>query len=130
MKRSEKERGEIRWSLLWSFLGGWRRSMLSKASCTPTLTTQEKSGAKSGYNFLKGLTLALTGLAFQCAARSHQWHRQLHIFEVPFYYVEYAIAEMGALQVYRNYLRKGQEAVDDYLAALAMGGIEKTVCSF
>ena len=57
--------------------------------------------------------------------RAHQWHRQLHIFEVPFYYVEYAIAEMGALQVYRNYLNKGQVAVDDYLAALALGGSRK-----
>lgn len=55
-------------------------------------------------------------------ARAHQWHRQLHIFEVPFYYVEYAIAQMGALQVYRNYQNSKQEAMDDYLAALAKGG--------
>ncbi len=55
-------------------------------------------------------------------ARKYQWHRQLHIFEVPFYYVEYAIAQMGALQVYRNYKSNPQKSVDDYLSALALGG--------
>ena len=50
------------------------------------------------------------------------WHRILHIFEVPFYYVEYAIAQLGALQVYRNYRRDPGHAMDKYLAALSLGG--------
>ncbi len=54
--------------------------------------------------------------------RKYAWHRQLHIFEVPFYYVEYAIAQLGALQIYRNYKKDPQTAVDAYLKALTLGG--------
>jgi len=50
------------------------------------------------------------------------WHRQLHIFEVPFYYIEYAIAQLGALQFYRLYRDDPQQAVDNYLNALSLGG--------
>ncbi len=54
--------------------------------------------------------------------RKFAWHRQLHIFEVPFYYIEYAIAQLGALQIYRNYKNDSKKAVDAYLSALALGG--------
>ncbi|MBF0169829.1 MAG: M3 family oligoendopeptidase, partial [Nitrospinae bacterium] len=54
--------------------------------------------------------------------RRHQWHRQLHIFEVPFYYIEYAIAQLGALQVWARYNENPRQALDDYLAALSLGG--------
>ena len=76
------------------------------------------------------------------------WHRQLHIFEVPFYYIEYAIAQLGALQIYGAYRAQGKifdeisgavapgvklseetldsirprRVVDQYLNALARGG--------
>lgn len=50
------------------------------------------------------------------------WHRQLHIFEVPFYYIEYAIAQLGALQVWRNSLEDFSGAVDKYKYALSLGG--------
>ena len=50
------------------------------------------------------------------------WHRQLHIFELPFYYIEYAIAQLGALQVWLNSKRDFKGAVDDYWAALQLGG--------
>ncbi len=50
------------------------------------------------------------------------WHRQLHLFLVPFYYVEYAIAELGALQVWRGAARDGAAAVRRYRDALALGG--------
>jgi oligoendopeptidase F len=56
------------------------------------------------------------------AARRHQWHRILHIFEVPFYYIEYAIAQLGALQVWGRYKQAPTKALDDYLAGLALGG--------
>jgi len=54
--------------------------------------------------------------------RKYAWHRQLHIFEVPFYYVEYAIAQLGALQLYREYKGSPKKAVDAYLSALKLGG--------
>lgn len=49
------------------------------------------------------------------------WHRKLHIFQAPFYYVEYGLAQLGALQVWRNALREPRQAVADYRAALALG---------
>ena len=55
-------------------------------------------------------------------ARKYAWHRQLHIFEVPFYYIEYAIAQLGALQLYRKFKKNPEEAVDSYLSALKLGG--------
>ncbi len=54
--------------------------------------------------------------------RRYQWHRQLHIFEVPFYYIEYAIAQLGALQIWARYNENPQQALDDYLSALSRGG--------
>ncbi len=53
---------------------------------------------------------------------SHHWHRQLHIFEVPFYYIEYGIAQLGALQVWRNMRRDRTAAIEVYKRALALGG--------
>lgn len=55
-------------------------------------------------------------------AQAWHWHRQLHPFTHPFYYVEYGIAQMGALMVWRNSLRDYAKAVSDYRAALALGG--------
>jgi len=54
--------------------------------------------------------------------RAHSWHRQLHIFLHPFYYVEYGIAQLGALEVWANSRRDKAKALQDYKAALALGG--------
>jgi oligoendopeptidase F len=53
--------------------------------------------------------------------RNIQWQRQLHLFEVPFYYIEYAMAQLGAYQVYRNYKANPKQAIEDYLQGLALG---------
>lgn len=50
------------------------------------------------------------------------WQRQLHLFHVPFYYIEYAIAQLGALQVYRNYKTDPRAAVTMLLEAQSLGG--------
>ncbi len=50
------------------------------------------------------------------------WHRKLHIFQVPFYYIEYGLAQIGALQVWRNSLHDPDLAVLDYRKALSLGG--------
>jgi oligoendopeptidase F len=55
-------------------------------------------------------------------ARENLWHRQLHIFLHPFYYVEYGIAQLGALQVWANSRRDKAKALNDYKLALALGG--------
>lgn len=54
--------------------------------------------------------------------RSNTWHRQLHIFLYPFYYIEYGIAQLGALQVWRRSLADRRAAVASYRSALALGG--------
>jgi oligoendopeptidase F len=54
--------------------------------------------------------------------RAHSWHRQLHIFLHPFYYVEYGIAQLGALQVWANSRRDKVQALADYKKSLALGG--------
>ncbi|MEY2427825.1 MAG: oligoendopeptidase [Verrucomicrobiota bacterium] len=56
------------------------------------------------------------------AVRAHLWHRQLHIFIHAFYYIEYGIAQLGALQVWANSKRNKAAALNDYKKALALGG--------
>jgi oligoendopeptidase F len=55
-------------------------------------------------------------------ARQFMWHRQLHLFLHPFYYIEYGIAQLGALQVWANSKRDKAKALADYKRALALGG--------
>jgi oligoendopeptidase F len=55
------------------------------------------------------------------AERVARWYRQLHIFELPFYYIEYGIAQLGALQVWRDSLSDPEGAVRRYKRALSLG---------
>lgn len=55
-------------------------------------------------------------------SRAYLWHRQLHIFLHPFYYIEYGIAQLGALQVWANSKRDKAKALHDYKSSLALGG--------
>ncbi|UFJ43199.1 M3 family oligoendopeptidase [Brevibacillus humidisoli] len=52
---------------------------------------------------------------------ANRWLRQLHFFEVPFYYIEYVIANLGALQMYRQYKQDPGQAVANYKKALSLG---------
>jgi oligoendopeptidase F len=54
--------------------------------------------------------------------KNYLWHRQLHIFELPFYYIEYGIAQLGALQVWLNARRDPKKALSDYKHGLSLGG--------
>lgn len=53
--------------------------------------------------------------------KSWMWHRQLHVFELPFYYIEYGIAQLGAIGVWKNYKENPQKGLEGYLAALQLG---------
>ena len=55
------------------------------------------------------------------AQRLARWYRQLHVFLYPFYYIEYGIAQLGALQVWKNSLDDQAAAVAAYRQALALG---------
>jgi oligoendopeptidase F len=54
--------------------------------------------------------------------RVGRWYRQLHIFELPFYYIEYGLAQLGALQVFRNAVADADDAVAAYKRFLKLGG--------
>ena len=54
--------------------------------------------------------------------RVARWYRQLHIFELPFYYIEYGIAQLGALQLWRDSLRDPAGTMHRYKHALSLGG--------
>jgi oligoendopeptidase F len=56
------------------------------------------------------------------AIRDTGWHRKLHIHTYPFYYIEYGLALLGAVQVWRNSLHDRKGAVAAYRRALALGG--------
>ncbi len=49
------------------------------------------------------------------------WQKQLHLFEVPFYYIEYGMAQLGAIAVWRNYKQNPTKAIEQYMAALELG---------
>lgn len=55
-------------------------------------------------------------------AEKHLWHRQPHLFCHPFYYIEYGIAQLGALQLWVQFQRDPSDAVARYRAALRLGG--------
>ncbi len=54
--------------------------------------------------------------------RRQLWHRQLHLFLEPFYYIEYGIAQIGALQIWNNWKKDPKAALTDYKKALELGG--------
>jgi oligoendopeptidase F len=54
-------------------------------------------------------------------AKASIWHKQLHIFEVPFYYIEYGMAQLGAISVWRNYKSNPEKGLADYIKALQLG---------
>ncbi|HLG03825.1 MAG TPA: M3 family oligoendopeptidase [Bacteroidia bacterium] len=53
--------------------------------------------------------------------RRHFWQKQLHIFEMPFYYIEYGMAQLGAIAMWRNYRKDPEGTLDAYEAALKLG---------
>lgn len=66
----------------------------------------------------EGTSVDWTGLDNERIAR---WYQQPHFFGNPFYYIEYGIAQLGALQVWRNSLHDPKAAVRQYREALALG---------
>jgi oligoendopeptidase F len=54
-------------------------------------------------------------------AKKTYWHRQSHIFQIPFYYVEYGLAQLGAVQIWGNARNDQKKAVAEYRKALSLG---------
>lgn len=53
--------------------------------------------------------------------RAASWQRQLHLFEVPFYYIEYGIAQLGAIAMWKQFKENKQQALHNYVQALSLG---------
>ncbi|MDE1193507.1 MAG: M3 family oligoendopeptidase [Arachidicoccus sp.] len=66
-------------------------------------------------------TIDFTGLE---EYRAYGWQRQLHLFEVPFYYIEYGIAQLGAIGLWMQYQQNPEKALQNYINALSLGGIK------
>jgi oligoendopeptidase F len=85
----------------------------------PNHTTQERESEWLSLVDRFGGIADWTGLE---DVRANLWHRQLHIFIHPFYYIEYGIAQLGALQVWRRFQEDPIQALSDYKSALSLGG--------
>lgn len=85
----------------------------------PQHTVEERDEAWVGlYKRFSNNVTDWTGLE---QFRAKIWHKQIHLFELPFYYIEYAFAQLGAIAVWRNYRQDPEKALDDYLEALKLG---------
>src|SRR6478672_3937567 len=65
------------------------------------------------------VALDVTGLE---EYRNYSWQRQLHLYEVPFYYIEYGIAQLGAIGLWKQFKEDKQKAINNYITALELGG--------
>ena len=63
----------------------------------------------------------ITDWSDQQAFKNFLWQKQLHLFEVPFYYIEYGIAQLGALAVWKDYQENPAQGLQGYLKALKLG---------
>ena len=53
--------------------------------------------------------------------QANLWQKQLHLYEVPFYYIEYGMAQLGAIAMWRSYKQLGEKGLDNYMSALKLG---------
>ncbi|WP_436485932.1 M3 family oligoendopeptidase [Chitinophaga sp. ARDCPP14] len=53
--------------------------------------------------------------------RAITWQKQLHLFEVPFYYIEYGIAQLGAIAMWKQFKENKTQALNNYVQALSLG---------
>jgi oligoendopeptidase F len=85
----------------------------------PTHTVEERDAHWTG--LMERFGSAVVDHSEHQLERRKLWQKQLHLFEVPFYYIEYAIAQLGAVAVWRNYRTDPEKALDQYEAALRLG---------
>ncbi len=57
-------------------------------------------------------------------AKDYIWQKQLHLFEVPFYYIEYAISQLAAIAIWKNYKQNQEKGIRSYINALKLGSMK------
>ncbi|MFN8353354.1 MAG: M3 family oligoendopeptidase [Spirosomataceae bacterium] len=85
----------------------------------PTHTTEERHTA--WLSIYEQFADDVTDWSDLEAFKGWMWHKQLHIFELPFYYIEYGIAQLGAIGVWKNYKENPQKGLTGYINALKLG---------
>ncbi len=86
----------------------------------PTHTIEERT--QNWLRILNEFTGSVVDYSGLSAYREIGWQRQLHLFEVPFYYIEYGIAQLGAIGLWMQYRQNPQQAISNYINALSLGG--------
>jgi oligoendopeptidase F len=82
-------------------------------------TVEERTAAWA--SLIKDLSSPVIDWTGQEEFRNRSWQSQLHIFDAPFYYIEYGMAQLGALAMWKNYKTNPEKALDAYEAALKLG---------
>lgn len=86
----------------------------------PTHTLEERAeNWRRIVNEFTSIAMDVSGLE---EYRRFGWQRQLHLYEVPFYYIEYGIAQLGAIGLWKQYKENKDAAVQNYINALSLGG--------
>jgi oligoendopeptidase F len=85
----------------------------------PTHTREERKAQWLALSSRFGT--GLTDFSGNEDALAYSWHKQLHIFEVPFYYVEYGFAQLGAIGVWKNCIQTPENGLQQYKEALKLG---------
>jgi oligoendopeptidase F len=86
----------------------------------PTHTEEQRAAA--WMNVLNEFSSPVIDFSGLDEYRKYGWQRQLHLFEVPFYYIEYGIAQLGAIGLWMQFKKNKQEALNNYIHALSLGG--------
>ena len=86
----------------------------------PQHTTEERTEA--WVNILKEFSTDTVDFSGLENYRKNSWQRQLHLYEVPFYYIEYGIAQLGAIGLWKQYIENPDKALKNYINALSLGG--------
>jgi oligoendopeptidase F len=86
----------------------------------PTHTQEERTAA--WMRIIKRFSIPSLDTSGLEKYREISWQRQLHLFEVPFYYIEYGIAQLGAIGMWKQYRENPAQALKNYTNALALGG--------
>ena len=82
----------------------------------------EQQKASSWVNILNEFSSPVIDFTGLDEYRKYSWQRQLHLYEVPFYYIEYGIAQLGAIGLWMQFKKNKQAALNNYIQALSLGG--------
>ncbi|WP_340153752.1 M3 family oligoendopeptidase [uncultured Marivirga sp.] len=85
----------------------------------PDHTVEQRT--KAWNDFLDDFSDSITDWSGLEKFRDNMWQKQLHLYEVPFYYIEYGMAQLGAVAVWKNYKENPEKGLDSYMKALKMG---------